>query len=90
MSNGWRDGLLATWIICLIGAVGMYIGAVLVLNKGQGDMFATTANLPTVSVMAGAGTLLLFGWFFALLTWLAVSAIVREHYRDRDRVAREH
>ncbi|MFJ4296237.1 hypothetical protein [Curtobacterium sp. NPDC089689] len=84
MNNGWRDGILAVWVVSLIAAIALWVTAVVLVNKGP-DAIDLLAAVPFV---AGAAALMTFWWFVSMLLWFAVSAIVREHHKDREALRR--
>uniref|UniRef100_A0A942T0K5 Uncharacterized protein n=1 Tax=Neobacillus citreus TaxID=2833578 RepID=A0A942T0K5_9BACI len=82
MNNGWRTALLGIWIILLVSAVVLFGGGLYL--QGQAVEASDVA-------MAGRGALLfaiawacLSGTVLFLLTWIVVSANVREHDKDRE------
>jgi hypothetical protein len=80
---------MVVWILSLLTTVGLWVGAVVVLNKGDdGDLATMASNAPMAGFMAGGGVLAGTVFVGAFLLWLAVSAIVREHHRDRDAMRR--
>ena len=87
MDNGWRGALAAITIILFAGAIGTAVGVLVVFTKADGDLETIAANAQTIVWMSSiSGTLL--GAFSVLVTWLAVSAVVREHQKDREHAAR--
>jgi len=79
VNNGWRDGLMAVWIVSLLAAIGLWATAGVIAGKGP----EAIDLLPLAGILAGAAALVSFWWFVSLLLWLAVSAVVREHHKDR-------
>lgn len=84
VNNGWRDGLMVVWIVSLLAAITLWVSAGVIAGKGPDG----TGLLPLAGVLAGAAALVSFWWFVSLLLWLAVSAVVREHHKDRQQAAR--
>ncbi|OII23123.1 hypothetical protein [Curtobacterium sp. MCBA15_013] len=84
MDNGWRDGLLVVWIISLLAAIGLWVSAIVIFGKGTDSV----ELVPLAASLAGAAAVVSFWWFVSLLLWLAVSAVVREHEKDRQQAAR--
>ncbi|WP_420368531.1 hypothetical protein [Curtobacterium sp. L1-20] len=79
MNNGWRDGLMAVWIISFLAAAGLWISAFVILGKGPDALDL----VPLGTILLIAAGVVTFWWFVSLLLWLAVSAVVREHDKDR-------
>lgn len=73
---------MVVWILSLLGSIGLWVAAVLVMGKAA-DPFAAATNAPLAGLLAGGGALVGLWAFLAFLLWLAVSAIVREHQLDR-------
>jgi len=75
---------MAVWIVSLLVAVGLWVSAIVIFGKGPDAIDL----LPIAAYLAGAAALVTFWWFVSLLLWLAVSAVVREHDKDRRHAAR--
>lgn len=88
MDNGWRGALAAITIILFAGAIGTAVGVLVVFAKADGDLETIAANAQTIVWMSSISGTLLVGAFSVLVTWLAVSAVVREHQKDREHAAR--
>jgi hypothetical protein len=88
MDNRWRGALAAITIIMFAGALGTGVGALLVLQQAGGDATTIALNVPVIVWMSSICATLLVGAFSMLITWLVVSAVVREHQKDREHAAR--
>lgn len=77
---------MVVWIISLLAAVGLWISAIVLFGKGA----EATDLVPLASVLTAAAGVVSFWWFVSLLLWLAVSAVVREHEKDRRHASRGH
>jgi NADH:ubiquinone oxidoreductase subunit 6 (subunit J) len=88
MDNGWRGALAAITIILFAGAIGTGISALVVFTRADGDRETIALNLQTIVWLSSVSGTLLVGAFSMLVVWLAVSAVVREHQKDREHAAR--
>ncbi|NII40019.1 hypothetical protein E9228_000638 [Curtobacterium flaccumfaciens] len=88
MDNGWRGALAAITIIMFAGAIGTGVSALVVFSKTGGDIATIAANVQTIVWMSSISRTLLIGAFSTLVTWLAVSTVVREHQKDREHATR--
>lgn len=75
---------MAVWIISFLAAIGLWVSAIVIFGKGADAVDL----LPLATSLAGAAAVVSFWWFVSLLLWLAVSAVVREHEKDRQHAAR--
>ncbi|PYY32240.1 hypothetical protein [Curtobacterium sp. MCBD17_030] len=88
MDNGWRGALAAMTIIMFAGAIGTGASALVIFSRAGGDLETIAANAQTIVWMSSICGTLLVGAFSTLVSWLAVSAVVREHQKDREQAAR--
>lgn len=77
---------MAVWIISLLAAIGLWISAIVIIGKGTD----ATDLLPLGTILLSAAGVVTFWWFVSLLLWLAVSAVVREHDKDRRHAVKTH
>jgi hypothetical protein len=59
-----------------------------VFTRADGDRETIALNLQTIVWLSSVSGTLLVGAFSMLVVWLAVSAVVREHQKDREHAAR--
>ncbi|MEJ8284032.1 MULTISPECIES: hypothetical protein [Curtobacterium] len=85
MNNGWRDGILVVWLVSLLVSIALWVSMAVIISKGASGVDL----LPLVPILEQAAEAVTAGWFGSLLLWLAVSAVVKEHHKDRQQAARE-
>ncbi|MBF4607496.1 hypothetical protein ITJ59_08065 [Curtobacterium sp. VKM Ac-1393] len=85
MNNGWRDGILVVWLVSLLVSIALWVSTAVILSKGADGVDL----LPLVPILEQTAEAVTIGWFVSLLLWLTVSAVVKEHHKDRQQAARE-
>jgi hypothetical protein len=90
MNNGWRDALMTIWILLLVGAVGLVVAAVIIGGRAaQSDsVLGTTSSFTEAGLFFSGATLCGSIGVTVLVLWITVSAVVREHQKDRDVILR--